>query len=93
MKRILKQITLLITLGVSSSVVADKEILYSDKNITIYTDNTITYTGKKTVPVFKPSSAWVEEDYFTQQEKYCEVDSKHVDKLKKSLNAKTKVQQ
>jgi hypothetical protein len=45
------------------------------------------------VPVFKPSSAWVEEDYFTQQEKYCEVDSKYVDKLKKSLNAKTKAQQ
>jgi len=93
MKRILKQIILLITLGISSSVVADKEILYSDKNITIYTDNTITYTGKKTVPVFKPSSTWVEEDYFTQQEKYCEVGSKHVDKLKKGLNAETKVQQ
>ena len=67
--------------------------MYSDKNITIYTDNTITYTGKKTVPVFKPSSVWVEEDNFTQQEKYCEVDSKNVDKLKKGLNAKTKVQQ
>jgi hypothetical protein len=93
MKRTLKQIILLIILGISSGVIADKEILYSDKNITIYTDNTITYTGKKTVPVFKPSSAWVEEDYFTQQEKYCEVDSKYVDKLKKSLNAKTKAQQ
>jgi len=43
------------------------------------------------VPVFKPSSTWVEEDFFTQQEKYCEVDSKYVDKLKKGL--KTKVQQ
>ena len=93
MKRILKQIILLIALGVSSSVIADKEILYSDKNITIYTDNTITYTGKKTVPVFKPSSTWVEEDYFTQQEKYCEVDSKYVGKLKKGLKIKTKVQQ
>ncbi|SFV80786.1 hypothetical protein MNB_SUP05-6-770 [hydrothermal vent metagenome] len=93
MKRILKQIILLITLGISSSVVADKEILYSDKNITIYTDNTITYTGKKTVPVFKPSSTWVEEDYFTQQEKYCEVDSKYVGKLMKGLKIKTKVQQ
>ena len=93
MKRTLKQIILFIILGISSSVIADKEILYSDKNITIYTDNTITYTGKKTVPVFKPASTWVEEDYFTQQEKYCEVDSKHVDKLKKGLNAKTKVQQ
>jgi len=93
MKRTLKQIILLIILGISSGVIADKEILYSDKNITIYTDNTITYTGKKTVPVFKPSSTWVEEDYFTQQEKYCEVDSKYVDKLKKGLNIKTKVQQ
>ena len=93
MKRILKQVILLITLGISSSVVADKEILYSDKNITIYSDNTITYTGKKTVPVFKPSSTWVEEDFFTQQDKYCEVDSKYIDKLKKSLKIKTKLQQ
>ena len=93
MKRILKQVILLITLGISSSVVADKEILYSDKNITIYTDNTMTYTGKKTAPVFKPSSTWVEEDFFTQQDKYCEVDSKYIDKLKKSLKIKTKLQQ
>ena len=56
MKKTLKQIILFIILGISSSVIADKEILYSDKNITIYTDNTITYTGKKTVPVFKLSS-------------------------------------
>jgi hypothetical protein len=40
------------------------------------------------VPVFKPSSTWVEEDYFTQQEKYCEVDSKYIDKLKKSVKNK-----
>ncbi len=88
MKRILKQVILLIILGISVVAYADKEILYSDKNITIYTDNTITYTGKETVPVFKPSSAWVEEDYFTQQEKYCEVDAKYVDKLKNSLSTK-----
>ncbi|MDB2590626.1 hypothetical protein N9345_02315 [Candidatus Thioglobus sp.] len=72
-------------LAASSNVFADKEILYSDKNITIYTDNTMTYTGKKTVPVFKPSNSWVEEDYFTQQEKYCEVDSIYSSKLKQSL--------
>ena len=93
MKRALKQIILPIILGVSSGVIADKEILQSDKNITIYTDNTITFTGKKTVPVFKPSCTWVERGCFTQQEKYCEVDSKRVDKLKKGLNAKTKAQQ
>ncbi|MDC0903956.1 hypothetical protein OAS51_00720 [Candidatus Thioglobus sp.] len=72
-------------LAASSNVFADKEILYSDKNITIYTDNTMTYTGKKTVPVFKPSNSWVEEDYFTQQEKYCEVDSIYSSILKQSL--------
>ena len=88
MKRILKQIILLTILGISVVACADKEILYSDKNITIYTDNTITYTGKETAPVFKPSSDWVEEDYFTQQEKYCEVGAKYVDKLKKSLLTK-----
>jgi hypothetical protein len=65
MKRTLKQIILFIILGISSSVIADKEILYSDKNITIYTDNTITFTGKKTVPVFKPSCTWVERGCFT----------------------------
>ena len=72
-------------LAASANVFAEKGILYSDKNITIYTDNTITYTGKKTVPVFKPSNSWVEEDYFTQQEKYCEVDSIYANKLKQNL--------
>ena len=76
---------LIIFLAVSANVFADKDILYSDKNITIYTDNTMTYTGKKTVPVFKPSNSWVEEDYFTQQEKYCEVDSIYSNKLKQNL--------
>ena len=79
------KIILMMFLAASSNVFADKEILYSDKNITIYTDNTMTYTGKKTVPVFKPSNSWVEEDYFTQQEKYCEVDSIYSSKLKQSL--------
>ncbi|MEO1890441.1 MAG: hypothetical protein ABGX45_01975 [Candidatus Thioglobus sp.] len=91
--RLIQQLFIVILLSFSASAYADKEILFTDKNITIYTDNTITYTGKKTVPVFKPSSTWVEEDYFTQQEKYCEVDSKYIDKLKKGLKIKTKVQQ
>ncbi len=86
-------IFMVVLLGASAPIFANKDILYSDKNITIYTDNTMVQTGKTTAPVFKPSGTWVEEDYFTQQEKYCEVDSKYVDKLKKGLNAKTKVQQ
>jgi hypothetical protein len=79
------KIILMMILAASANVFADKDILYSDKNITIYTDNTMTYTGKKTVPVFKPSNSWVEEDYFTQQEKYCEVDSIYSNKLKQNL--------
>jgi len=79
------KIILMMFLATSANVFAEKGILYSDKNITIYTDNTMTYTGKKTVPVFKPSNSWVEEDYFTQQEKYCEVDSIYSNKLKQNL--------
>ena len=60
--------------GVSIGVNAESAILFQDKTITIYTDNTVVYADGS-VPVFKPSSTWVEEDYFTQQEKYCEVDS------------------
>ena len=90
--RLIQKILIVVFIGASAGVYADKEILYSDKNITIYTDNTMTYTGKKTAPVFKPSSTWVEEDFFTQQDKYCEVDSKYIDKLKKSLKIKTKLQ-
>ena len=91
--RLIQKMLIVVFISVSAGVYADKEILYSDKNITIYTDNTMTYTGKKTAPVFKPSSTWVEEDFFTQQDKYCEVDSKYIDKLKKSLKIKTKLQQ
>ncbi|WP_428086196.1 hypothetical protein [Candidatus Thioglobus sp.] len=76
---------IVILLAVSTSIFANKDILYTDKNITIYTDNTIVQTGKTTAPVFKPSSTWVEEDFFTQQEKYCEVDSLYGKKLKQSL--------
>ncbi len=78
-------IFMVVLLGTSTPIFANKDILYSDKNITIYTDNTMVQTGKTTAPVFKPSSTWVEEDFFTQQEKYCEVDSKYIDKLKQSL--------
>jgi hypothetical protein len=45
-----------------------------------------TKTGRPLV--FSESKTWVEEDYFTQQEKYCEVDSKYIDKLKKSVKNK-----
>ncbi len=79
------QILLMSFLALSANVLADKEIYYSDANITIYTDNTVVKTGENTAPVFKPSSTWVEEDYFTQQEKYCEVDSIYGKKLKQSL--------
>ena len=72
--------------GVSIGVNAERAILFQDKTITIYTDNTVVYADGS-VPVFKPSSTWVEEDYFTQQEKYCEVDSIHKDKLKDLLNS------
>ncbi|SMN15468.1 hypothetical protein CRYPA_1522 [uncultured Candidatus Thioglobus sp.] len=72
-------------LALSVNVFADKEIFYMDDKVTIYTDNTVVQTGKKTAPVFKASSTWVEEDYFTQQEKYCEVDSIYSKKLKQSL--------
>ncbi len=75
----------MVLLTLSASVSADKEIFYSDDKVTIYTDNTVVQTGKTTAPVFAASSTWVEEDYFTQQEKYCEVDSIHKDKLKDLL--------
>jgi len=82
-----QKILLMVLLTLSVSVSAEKEIFYSDKNITIYADNTVVQTGKNTAPIFKPSSTWVEEDFFTQQEKYCEVDSIHKNKLKDLLNS------
>ncbi|MCH9646395.1 MAG: hypothetical protein K0U08_07120 [Proteobacteria bacterium] len=82
-----QKILLMVLLTLSASVSAEKEIFYSDKNITIYADNTVVQTGKNTAPIFKPSSTWVEEDFFTQQEKYCEVDSIHKNKLKDLLNS------
>ncbi len=68
---------------VSSVVLADKEIYYQDKNITIYSDNTVVRTGETKPMVFSASKTWVEEDFFTQQAKYCEVDGV---KMKKALS-------
>lgn len=82
MKSFLK-ILLMTLFSLSINAMADKVVFYSDDKVTIYTDNTVVETGKNTTPVFKSSSTWVEEDYFTQQEKYCEVDSVYQDKLKK----------
>lgn len=72
----------MVLLGMSVNTHAQKPILFQDQTITIYTDNTVVYADGST-PVFKASSTWVEEDYFIQQEKYCEVDSVYKDKLKK----------
>jgi len=78
----IQSVIFMVFFGVSIGVNAERAILFQDKTITIYTDNTVVYADGS-VPVFKPSSTWVEEDYFTQQEKYCEVDSIHKDKLKR----------
>mgnify|MGYP001583757901 CR=1 FL=1 len=85
----LQNIILLIFLATSATALASKKVFYSDGNITIYADNTVIQTGTDTAPVFKSSSTWVEEDFFTQQEKYCEVDSTYVDRLKKSISNKS----
>ena len=84
-----RQLIVVVLFGISVQVYADKEIYCADKSITIYTDNTFVYTGKNESQVFKPSETWVEEDCFIQQEKYYEVDSNYIDKLKKSLNIQT----
>ncbi|MEO1940058.1 hypothetical protein [Candidatus Thioglobus sp.] len=88
MKGRFKQIIFVALLGFSVSVYAEKTVFYTDSDITIYSDNSVVYTGKKAAPVFKPSATWVEEDYFTQQEKYCEVDSNYAKKMEKSLKNK-----
>ena len=82
----IQSVIFMVFFGVSIDVNAERAILFQDKTITIYTDNTVVY-AEGSVPVFKSSSTWVEEDYFTQQEKYCEVDSIHKDKLKDLLNS------
>lgn len=84
------QIFSLVFLLAGGSALASKEIFYTDQNITIYTDNTVVETRSGKSAVFKPSDTWVEEDYFTQQEKYCEVDSIYGDRLKQMLKSFTK---
>lgn len=51
------------------------EVLYQDKNI-IVTDKGVYSTRTKKLITFQESPNWEEEDFFTQQEKYCEKDSK-----------------
>lgn len=87
MSRVFTQTIAIVSLGLVINVYAEKKVFYTDGDITIYADNTVVYTGKKEAPVFAPSTTWIEEDYFTQQEKYCEVDSVHKDKLKAFLNS------
>ena len=77
---------IVIALLLSTGVSAQKQIYYQDKNITIYTDNTVVRTGEKTAMAFPASKTWVEEDFFTQQAKYCEVDGV---KMKKALSQLT----
>lgn len=74
----------------STGALAAKEIYYQDKNITIYTDNSVVRTGDAKPMVFSASKTWVEEDFFTQQAKYCESDGKlpSLSKLKKRSSAK-----
>jgi len=51
------------------------EILYQDRNI-IVTDKGVYSTRTKKLIIFQEAPNWEEEDFFTQQEKYCEKDSK-----------------
>ncbi len=85
MRRDFTQLTAFALLAVSMSVSAQKATIYSDQSITIYADNTVVSTKTGRPLVFSESKTWVEEDYFTQQEKYCEVDSIHKDKFNKFL--------
>ncbi len=73
MKRDIKQIMVLALLVVSVNVGAQKAPIYSDQSIIIYADNTVVSAKTGKPLVFSESKKWVEEDYFTQQEKYCEV--------------------
>jgi hypothetical protein len=83
MKKIQKTV-FIILVSVAINIYANKAILFQNNTITIYTDNTVVYADGSEV-VFEPSSTWVEEDFFTQQEKYCEVNSVNGAKLKQIL--------
>jgi len=50
------------------------EILYQDRNI-IVTDKGVYSTRTKKLIIFREDPNWEEEDFFTQQEKYCEKES------------------
>jgi hypothetical protein len=83
MKKIQKTV-FIILVSVAINIYANKAILFQNNAIIIYTDNTVVYADGSKV-VFEPSSTWVEEDFFTQQEKYCEVDFINNKKLKQTL--------
>jgi len=51
------------------------EILYQDRNL-IVTDKGVYSTRTKKLIIFQEDPNWEEEDFFTQQEKYCEKESK-----------------
>ena len=75
-------ITLLLTINTAFATVImafddsyGSEILYQDRNI-IVTDKGVYSTRTKKLIIFQEAPNWEEEDFFTQQEKYCEKDSK-----------------
>jgi len=53
----------------------EKNILYQDSTIVVTKNGVYSKrTGNKII--FTPADDWVEEDFFTQQQKYCEQNSK-----------------
>ena len=75
-------ITLLLTINTAFATVITafddsygNEILYQDRNL-IVTDKGVYSTRTKKLIIFQEDPNWEEEDFFTQQEKYCEKDSK-----------------
>jgi len=75
-------ITLLLTINTAFATVITafddsygNEILYQDRNL-IVTDKGVYSTRTKKLIIFQEAPNWEEEDFFTQQEKYCEKDSK-----------------
>jgi len=75
-------LTLLLTINTAFATVImafddsyGSEILYQDRNL-IVTDKGVYSTRTKKLIIFQEDPNWEEEDFFTQQEKYCEKDSK-----------------
>lgn len=52
----------------------DSKVLYQDGNI-IVTNNGVYSVRTKKLIIFREDPNWEEEDFFTQQEKYCEKES------------------